>query len=298
MNAVGRRDILRFMCASTALMGGVGKMPFSNSVLGGDGSLVRTQEKSVNYVPGVSGWVIKADGTAEFNNGTFRGSLAVGTAPGQRFIVNPGNGDVLDVYNASNQLIANIDSAGTYSTYQFLGANPYEHTSFSQEGLQFISDQDSSGGIVEFLASDPAIPSSSPLIELQTANDLGQTYTLSLFAPSHDGTFKATALGTERGFLGSLVQSDQQTTDNLIHVGSFANNTDAAANATVTHGAQFTPTKVFVQVHDTGLIGSAFGVASVVNGSVNNLTFQAHCMNFNGTPRTSAAVAFWYICIG
>lgn len=37
--------------------------------------------QSTGFVTGSSGWRINADGTAEFNSGTFRGSLAVGASP-------------------------------------------------------------------------------------------------------------------------------------------------------------------------------------------------------------------------
>lgn len=55
-------------------------MPFLNPVVGGNGALIRPAIKSPNYVPGVSGWSINRDGSAEFNNVTVRGSLYLGTA--------------------------------------------------------------------------------------------------------------------------------------------------------------------------------------------------------------------------
>lgn len=51
-------------------------MPFSNEAVGGQ-TLVRAQIKSPNYVPGVSGWAIKRDGSAEFNTLLLRGSWEV-----------------------------------------------------------------------------------------------------------------------------------------------------------------------------------------------------------------------------
>jgi len=49
-------------------------MPFRNSVVGGT-TLVRPAIKSPNYVPGVSGWSINIDGSAEFNDVDVRGTL-------------------------------------------------------------------------------------------------------------------------------------------------------------------------------------------------------------------------------
>lgn len=51
-------------------------MSFSNDAIGGT-TLVRPAIRSGNYVPGVSGWSINRDGTAEFASGTFRGPVIV-----------------------------------------------------------------------------------------------------------------------------------------------------------------------------------------------------------------------------
>jgi hypothetical protein len=49
-------------------------MQFLSSILAGL-TLVRQAIQSSNYVPGVSGWRISADGTCEFVNGIFNGVL-------------------------------------------------------------------------------------------------------------------------------------------------------------------------------------------------------------------------------
>jgi len=51
-------------------------MAFNNPIVGGT-TLIREAIKSPNYVPGVSGWSINKDGSAEFNDVTIRGSLIV-----------------------------------------------------------------------------------------------------------------------------------------------------------------------------------------------------------------------------
>lgn len=58
---------------------------FNNPVVGGDGELVRVKMRSVNYVPGVSGWAVFRDGDAEFNNAIFRGEIVVGGATPPNF---------------------------------------------------------------------------------------------------------------------------------------------------------------------------------------------------------------------
>lgn len=59
---------------------------FQSSILAGT-VLVRSAIQSPNYVTGVSGWAIFQDGTVEFNDGTFRGTLTANS------IVNTSIGD-------------------------------------------------------------------------------------------------------------------------------------------------------------------------------------------------------------
>lgn len=68
-------------------------MTFSNPVVGGqNGELIRAAIRSPNYVPGVSGWTINRDGSAEFNNVTIRfdlttGSIVVGDPSGPQVVI-------------------------------------------------------------------------------------------------------------------------------------------------------------------------------------------------------------------
>jgi len=50
---------------------------FTNPIVGGV-TLVRPSIQSPNYVPATAGWTVNADGTVEFNSGTFRGSISAG----------------------------------------------------------------------------------------------------------------------------------------------------------------------------------------------------------------------------
>lgn len=50
-------------------------MPFANQILGGQNKLIRPWIQSPNYSPGISGWAIFKDGSAEFNNMTVRGTF-------------------------------------------------------------------------------------------------------------------------------------------------------------------------------------------------------------------------------
>jgi hypothetical protein len=51
---------------------------FGNAVVGGASNLIRRAIRSPNYVPGVSGWTINKDGSAEFADLTIRGTFVGG----------------------------------------------------------------------------------------------------------------------------------------------------------------------------------------------------------------------------
>jgi hypothetical protein len=72
-------------------------VPFGNPIIGGQSKLIREAIQSPNYLPGVSGWSINRDGTAEFASGTFRGPISV---------TDPNNPDVT---------LGGIDAQGSFS---------------------------------------------------------------------------------------------------------------------------------------------------------------------------------------
>lgn len=91
----------------------------------GDASYTNAIIKSYNYNSGVAGWAIKGDGTAEFQNGTFRGNIKIGNASEVRTDINVAKGaDVTkdairaiplssfsqDVQNEFNSLITQVDN--------------------------------------------------------------------------------------------------------------------------------------------------------------------------------------------
>lgn len=65
--------------------GGTG---FTNPVIGGDGELVIDDIHSRGFVTGVSGWSVNRIGTAEFNNVTVRGDVAIGPSNGSQVLIN------------------------------------------------------------------------------------------------------------------------------------------------------------------------------------------------------------------
>jgi hypothetical protein len=81
----------------------------SNSILAGQGTLIRQMIQSPNFVSGVSGWQINKDGSAQFNNLTIRG-----TFNGTDFTINA-NGIFFysGVPAAGNLILALTNSAGS-----------------------------------------------------------------------------------------------------------------------------------------------------------------------------------------
>jgi hypothetical protein len=81
---------------------------FSNAVVGGAETLIRSAIKSVNYVLGLAGWRITRDGNAELNDATIRGTLLAGGGAvkvSSTGIHIEGSGHQLDV-NASGGFVA------------------------------------------------------------------------------------------------------------------------------------------------------------------------------------------------
>src|SRR5205085_89659 len=100
---------------------------------------------------------------------------------------------------------------------------------------------------------------------------VGVTYTLRLIGGNDLGTKGPSLVGNERGVQGSVVQSDQTSTSNLIHVAAITGTTDASGFLTFNHGATFkdgtgapvAPSMIFCQVHDTGTPG--FGDVDIID---------------------------------
>ncbi|HTF08181.1 MAG TPA: hypothetical protein VK659_08420 [Asanoa sp.] len=74
-------------------------MPFRDPIVAGN-TLVREAIRSVGYTPGVQGWTINRDGSAEFNDVAIRGTLTVVDVDGSYvsiFDEDPGDGSVIEL---------------------------------------------------------------------------------------------------------------------------------------------------------------------------------------------------------
>jgi hypothetical protein len=84
---------------------------FTDPILDGTGNLTtRAQEQSPNFIHGTSGWRISQDGSAEFNNGTFRGTVTASTFTGTDFIINSDGAFFYAGAPAAGNLIVSIAS--------------------------------------------------------------------------------------------------------------------------------------------------------------------------------------------
>lgn len=77
-------------------------MPFNNAVVGGT-NLVREAIKSPNFQAGVSGWIIRKDGTAEFASAIIRGTLIAGPTTGKHLSIDGTTG--IHLYDSSGTTI-------------------------------------------------------------------------------------------------------------------------------------------------------------------------------------------------
>lgn len=68
-------------------------MPFNNPIVAGT-TLVRPAIRSPNYVTGISGWTINADGSAEFNNVVIRGTVIASDFQSSNYVANTTGFDI------------------------------------------------------------------------------------------------------------------------------------------------------------------------------------------------------------
>lgn len=127
-------------------MGFVYQVP---AVVGGTVLIIERIE-SQNYVAGSSGWAIEADGDAEFNNVSVRGSLITGVAPDARIEIN-GSAHPNDIAfytgDADERLPAILDTSppdGTHISFRIEG--PEAEIAADGNHVQIVLDSDTSDG--------------------------------------------------------------------------------------------------------------------------------------------------------
>lgn len=208
--------------------------------------------QSPNFAAGVSGWIVRQDGSAEFNTGTFRGSIEVGPDPGKHFIVNnSATGDVVDIYDSTNALTMKIDAQGRLVAYD----TPGDQVIVSGAGIQFITAgnpaphnpanviglSDSTGSSLQTDSGNSVTGFGDSFIILGDSNYLGAGG-VARIKVSQRGKPAA-------GFniQGELVQTDTFGTGNsAMHTDVYTVNTNANGDATFNHNCAFTPNTGFL----------------------------------------------------
>lgn len=216
--------------------------------------------QSPNYLAGVSGWIIKQDGSAEFNSVVVRGSLVTGTAGGARVEIGTIPGEI-DFYDSANNLVMTMGApsqpGGIYQE------KPGTHeTVFINAGSVFLykstlSDTPAAIQFVDGGAGDDQLQLSSGF------EAGGSSSVLTLHAdPSNTGAGYITA--HQRGVTGTLMQTDASgvASNNLVHTVRKSFTTNGSGDGSFNPTLGFTPTAC--QVTMTGLSFTVPGTQIVV----------------------------------
>ena len=135
-------------------------MPFSNPIIGGGGALIRDSIQSPDYVAGTTGWAIKRDGSAEFNDVAIRGSLNTGAA-GVDHIFIPNNSAEVDFVLATGSTAKAITSTGGTGVAGIdLESGPYISSTFpasQQRAVLQLRGSASQGRIHVGFPQEPAL---------------------------------------------------------------------------------------------------------------------------------------------
>lgn len=250
---------------------------FRNSIFGGSGSLVIPQIQSPNYVAGSAGWQIRKDGTVEFNQGTFRGTIVDSSSGAALLIYDgpPGNG---------NLILAISSGVGTDQFGNNFGL-----------GLSF--QYNNSSNFINWLINRPQPP--GPVFGTPSIASIvsGTTETLELVGPSTN-SFPPHSAGLSLGADSSSLQGTAQlSADNIIlgaHgtafgqllAGTFAASFSASnsATGTLTFPTAFAAAPVLT---DGVMVGSNLDILvnwqGISAGSATWRAFQKDGLNVTGT---------------
>lgn len=220
-------------------------------------------------------------------------TIPTGATTGARVVIaNPATGDAVDVYDSAGKLIAAITFNGAIESF-----SPSVSNEIIIQGavIQFQVNPLTSKADIDFAA--PVFPSSTPDLILTSSSTSANFGQLIVSGQSDDLSVPPTVQALERTVEGSVVVSDQRSVNNLFHADTISGTTDASGNVVFAHGAAFTPTMIYVQVHAAGP-SPTFGMVDILDGSIDSTNATAHCRNFNGTVHALGAVTFWALSLG
>ncbi len=135
-------------------------MTFTDPILGGESVLVRQAIRSADYVPGVSGWSINRDGSAEFNDVTVRGELYVTDPDGSYVRIydeDPGDGAVIEFGTADpGSAPGRIRTSTTGPTPALEIYGPHSGDITTRPGIQMYEGEPAENGTVIMTAGNGA----------------------------------------------------------------------------------------------------------------------------------------------
>ena len=239
-------------------------MPFTNEIVAGSqGSLIRNSIQSPNFNAGLTGWIIRKDGSVEFNNGTFRGSLTSGPNPGKHITLNDalGTGDAIDVYNAANLIVFSVDNNGVLRSID-RGASG---NTFALNAAGEVWNNNNTPAFVSAQTAYQILGGAFPksvlsLLSGQVASTDSQA---SLDLVSGSGANAGSIHVLQRGINGHIIQTDSggigaTPVNNLFHAAQYSVTYTAASFTQIfNHGCNFTPSFAICSFDDGSAINSA-----------------------------------------
>ncbi len=115
----------------------------------GSVEVVNNNLQSGKFLTGVSGWSIDADGNAEFNNGTFRGDVEIGTPGGAEVVI---SGNDINLYDAS--VGGTTPVTGNTASINFIRASDHSRQFTIQKRASTASNNDD---VFELFSTVPAV---------------------------------------------------------------------------------------------------------------------------------------------
>lgn len=230
---------------------------FSDPILGDEGELIRDSIRSSDYVPGVSGWRIGTDGSAEFSDADLRGQLVAEAPDGSRIEI-----------TADPVAAVTLDPAGLSG----LVTGPADLRTGTDPGSP------TSPGL---LLRGPAYEDGQPVLFL------GRGAIAGVYAAIRGGArlfldAVTTSVTGDLAVVGGITAAGRPVATGPVgvagrlHWDTAVVTTDATGNATVTHGAGFTPGHVLVSQR------ASAGVATIQllteTGSYTPTTFRIRAM--------------------
>lgn len=222
-------------------------MAFRNPPIAGV-TLVRPAIQSPNYVLGSAGWSINRDGSVEFNQGTFRGSVSIGNLTGQHAILaNSATGDPIDVYNTANQLVFSIDQTGRLVSQSRVSTSNV----VMNGGSIFFEDTAQNPQLPpQMQGSLSATQSTLQLLGGIPQSAAGGTQDPYIFLTGQTTTAGAWINVLQRGVQGAMLQTDGANTsgsnNQLVHLDIYTVTTDSGGTGIWNHNCPFTPTFGFL----------------------------------------------------